>query len=312
MPQAAGALADSNTLLVIALSLGCTFCFAMSTVLKHHSSDVMPQVGGGGIGRIGAFIKAMVSNPLWLFGILTDCAGLLLQVLALRFGDLSVVQPMLTTALVFSLIANHITRRTPFSKRELGYALMLVAGLVLFLWASGAVSPRGPAAKGARTPAIIVGVTALLLVIICVLIARRARPTIKAASLAVAIAAIYACTAALIKTSTRIYAHNGLVELLLSWQLWTLAIAGGLGLVLTQMAFQAGPLSASLPTIASLDPLFSLAIGLFVYGERLRATPGALAGETIGLAMLLGAVVLLSRLSVERGAEESRAAPAPA
>lgn len=292
---------------VAGLALGSTFLFSLSTVLKHHAADRMPSgdTTGSEAGRFARFLGSMVSNPLWLISLVADIGGLVLQILALSRGAISVVQPMLTMALVFALVMDHISRRTRFSLREIATALSLVSGLVLFLWASGATVPRGPDAAGRRTPAIIVGVVLVVLVVVCLLVARRARPTIKAASLGVAVAAIYACTAALIKTSSKIYTHRGLDQLLLSWQLWSLIIAGALGMVLTQKAFQAGPLAMSLPVIASLDPLFSLAVGRAVYAEKLRGTPEAVTLSIVGLVVLLAAVVLLSRLAAERQQEEA-------
>ncbi|WP_409485354.1 DMT family transporter [Arsenicicoccus dermatophilus] len=289
---------------VVLLAVAATFVFAMSTVLKHRSAETMaPTSEGRGVRRAGSYVVAMVSNPWWLGGLLCDGGAIVLQVLALNKGAISVVQPMLTLALVFSLVLNALLLRQRPSGREIGLALALVAGLVLFLWASGAVGPHGPAAKGAKIPAIAVGVVATVLVAGCVTVARRVGPRRKAALLGTAVAAVFACTAALIKTCTHIV-ERGVPDLLMSWQLWTLLVVGGLGLVLNQMAFQAGPLVSSLPVIASLDPLFSLAIGRAVYDERLNSAPKDLVLEGIGLTILLGSVFALSVISARHQQEE--------
>ncbi|AKT52208.1 DMT family transporter [Arsenicicoccus sp. oral taxon 190] len=288
---------------VILLSVAATLVFAMSSVLKHRSAGTMPVIEGSGAARIGGYVRAMVTHPMWLGGLLCDAGAIVLQVLALSQGAISVVQPMLTLALVFSLVFNAWLLKQRPSGREILLALALVAGLVLFLWASGAVAPRGAEAKGARGPAIWVGVTTTVLVVACVTVARRVGPRRKAALLGTAVAAVYACTAALIKTCTRIVDH-GVPDLLMSWQLYTLILAGALGLILNQMAFQAGPLVSSLPVIASLDPLFSLVIGRAVYNERLHAQPKDLLLEGIGLAMLLASVFALSIISARHQQDE--------
>lgn len=295
---------------VLLLALAATAVFALSSVLKHRSAGTMPEISGTGLVRVQRFVRAMISHPLWLGGLVCDAGGIILQVLALREGAISVVQPMLTLALVFSLVLNAWFLKQRPSGREVLLALALVGGLVLFLWASGAAAPKGPEAKGARNPASFVGVGTTMLVLVCVTVARRVGPRRKAALLGTAVAALYACTAALIKTCTRIVEH-GIPELLLSWQLYTLIIAGGLALVLNQMAFQAGPLSSSLPVIASLDPLFSLIIGGAVYGERLHSEPKDLLLEGIGLAVLLASVFALSRLSA-RHQQDDAVADGPA
>ena len=106
--------------------------------------------------------------------------------------------------------------------------------------------------------------------------------------------AVYAGTAALLKALTSIALH-GLGTLLTSWQLYAVLVLGATGLLLNQMAFQAGPLNASLPAIATVDPLLSIAIGVIVYDEQIRQ--GILAAIGLGaLLLVLGvAVIALTR-----------------
>ena len=88
---------------------------------------------------------------------------------------------------------------------------------------------------------------------------------------------------------------RGPIPLLTSWQLYAVLILGAGGLLLNQVAFQAGPLSASLPAIASVDPLLSIVIGVVVYDERIRH--GLPAGIGLGVLLLIlgGAVIALAR-----------------
>ena len=70
------------------------------------------------------------------------------------------------------------------------------------------------------------------------------------------------------------------------------------GLFLTQLAFRAGPLTASLPAISTVDPLLSVTIGVVVYDEHLRRGPlgGALLAAL--LLLLVTAVVGLGRVEL--------------
>ena len=61
------------------------------------------------------------------------------------------------------------------------------------------------------------------------------------------------------------------------------------------MAFQAGPLAASLPAITAVDPVASIALGLLLFDERLHGRPLAATVEGIALAVLAVAVVRLAR-----------------
>lgn len=283
--------------LVVLLALGATVCAAVSSVLKHRSSNSRPAAWAD---RLPRSVASIVANPLFAFAMLFDLGGVSLQVMALRYGDLSVVQPILSAALVISLLLNHAINRTRVSGREMALAGLLVAGLVVFLASSGAMEPQGEVAIGQRTPGLVLGGLGFLLLVVTLAVAHRGSARTGAQALAVAVAAIYACTAALMKSSTRIFALHGVAALFLSWQLWVLFAIAGLGLVLNQRAFALAPLSVSLPVIASLDPLFSVLVGVVVYDETLRTAPLALGGEVMGLAMLLGAVALLTRDGAER------------
>lgn len=59
--------------------------------------------------------------------------------------------------------------------------------------------------------------------------------------------------ATLIKACTNLLVQ-GPVTLMTSWQLYALLAIGAVGLLPNQLAFQAGPLSESLPAITVVDP----------------------------------------------------------
>lgn len=62
-------------------------------------------------------------------------------------------------------------------------------------------------------------------------------------------------------------------------------VAGAGGLLLNQLTFQAGPLAASLPAISTVDPLFSIALGVIIYDEQIRH--GLTAGVGLGALLLV-------------------------
>lgn len=84
--------------------------------------------------------------------------------------------------------------------------------------------------------------------------------------------AVYASTAALLKALTSM-ALEGIGPLLSSWQLYVVVVLGATGLLLNQLAFQAGPLNASLPATSTVDPLL-LVLGVAVIAlTRTEHTP---------------------------------------
>ena len=57
-------------------------------------------------------------------------------------------------------------------------------------------------------------------------------------------------------------------------------------------------LRASLPAIATVDPLVSIVLGVLAYDEHLRPGAAAISGEILCLAVLCAAAIYLSRLTV--------------
>ncbi|MDT7539027.1 MAG: hypothetical protein QOI82_2612 [Actinomycetota bacterium] len=296
-------------LTVTAAALGATAFFALSTALKHRTAGLTPQVRGAGRGALGRFVVATARHPIWLAAIGADILGLALQVVALHLGALSVVQLLMITALVFSLVLAHRFAHTRMSSQEVIGGAVLVAALIGFLDVSGASSPRisGVAQPADHVPAIVIGAVAVLVAVLCVLLARQVPRGFAAALLGIAAGLTYAMTAALIKSCSDVALSQGLIALLTSWQLYVLVVAGLIGLVLGQLAFQSGPLRASLPAIAIVDPLVSIAVGVFVYDEHLRPGPVAMTGELACLFVLCAAAIYLGRIRADQEEQPQRA-----
>lgn len=285
---------------ILALSLGSAAFFSLATALKHRSAGQVPRLQHFRAADLLDFAVETVKHPLWLLGILADVGGLALQVAALHLGGLSVVQPVLVIAVLFSLILGHRIAGTRISGRELVLGGVLVISVAGFLLASGAVT----AATGRtdRLAATVAAAAAVAVVAGCVLTARRAmrrKPTSKRAAglMGVAVGTIYAGTAALMKTCAGVLSH-GPGALLSSWPLYALIAAGAVGVLLAQMAFQAGPLTSSLPATATTDPLVSVVLGITIFDEQLRGGAVPVSLTVLCLLVMSSAVVLLTRVKV--------------
>lgn len=286
-------------LLVVLACLGSAGIFALATALKHRSAGSIPPIEHFTPRALGRFTLATLKHPLWLAGIGADVFGLALQVLALHLGALSLVQPLLVVAVVFSLAVAHRLAGTRMSRSELGHAFVLVLAVAGFLLFSGALEVHE--GRPHATSTVVSAVVVTLFVVGCWVGARLARRhgggRWSAALYGAAAGVIYACTAALIKAATHVATTHGLLALLTSWELYVLAAAGALGLLSAQLAFQAGPLAASLPVTASIDPLASVALALAVFHERLRDQPVAIVLSVVALGVMAYTV---ARLSLER------------
>jgi len=283
--------------LVVGLSLGSALAFAASTNLKHSSAAELPDVHRFRAGAVARFAAATLSHRLWLAGIVTDGIGLTLQIFALHLGALAVVQPLLISGLLFALLLRRRQGRR-VTAHEVRWALVLTGCLVGFLFLAG-TNPTGGGDGPDRLPAVVAACVGVVVALFCLLLAHRRRPAADAAALmGVAVGVVYAASAALLKGLTD-QAVRGPLAALTSWQLYTVIVVGAVGLLLSQLAFQAGPLTASLPAIATVDPLLSIVVGVLIYDEHIHRGPWSGAG-------LLALMLLLGLSVVELGKVDTR------
>jgi hypothetical protein len=110
----------------------------------------------------------------------------------------------------------------------------------------------------------------------------------------------FAFTAALIKVVGD-YAAKDWVNLLTHWQTYGLIAFGVAGLFLAQNAYHAGPLAASQSTLVLVDPLFSILIGIGLFGDSLRTSEPWGPLEAISLLVMFMGTVFLSHSPLVTG-----------
>jgi hypothetical protein len=300
----------SHIAVVVALSLCSALAFAVSTTLKKASASEIPHAADQGLAELGRFGRATVAHPLWLGGILADIVGVALQIAALHLGALAVVQPLMVSGLLFAMLMRP-RGGMRVNRKEMAWASLLVCSLVALLSVSGSLS--GPLASatataGEQLPEIAFALVGASAAAICLsTLCRRIPSLVRTALIGVALGAVYAGTATLVKAATDLWAARGAIAVITSWELYAVAVFAAIGLVIAQIAFRAGPLAASLPATSTSDPLLSILLGVVVYDEHLRAGP--LDGVVLlGLVALLGiSIVMIVR---NGDAAESRV-PAP-
>jgi drug/metabolite transporter (DMT)-like permease len=251
--------------------------------------------------ELSVFRQAVWSGA-WLAGTALAVVAFGLHALALHEGDLTLVQPLLVTMVLFALPASWAIGGTAISLSDLFWALVLVLGLTAFFGAAHPATPPTPSAAGADFwPAIGAAGLAALAIGFCLLLA-RSRPGGESAALLGGAAGIaFAGVAGLVKEVTHQLAQ-GPGAVVGHWQLYALVFAGATGVALTQLAYRAGPLSASLPAMNCVNPLVSVLIGVAVFDEHFRTGLLASSAEFVALATMTVATVLLSRRpQVDRG-----------
>ena len=234
----------------------------------------------------------LVRQPMWLLGMVCMGGTFIFTALALYFGELATVQPILVTELIFTLALRALWLHDRIAARTWGAAALLCAGLIGFLVAADPQEGHGhPTPSGW-----IVALGSRSLVIVALLILSRwGSPARRAALLGAAAALVWAIDAAFVKAATEVLAHDGWSGLFLHWPVYAVVVSGVVGTVLLESAFAVGPLAASQSALLIVDPLASIAIGIELFGEQLNNSPLAIVLQVAFLGAMFTGVVLLSK-----------------
>ena len=255
---------NGHDLEVVLLALLAALLFATSNVLEQRTASAAPEERWLRPGLLAYLARQRV----WLLGIAADVGGFICQAAALSVGLLVVVQPILATALLFSLAIDTATSKRRLRPSDWLAAALLAAALGVFL------SESSPGSGSARAPfsewvVPLVCVTAVVLLAIAG--ARRATGSIRASLLAFAAGTMFGFTAALTKAFVHLLGQ-GPGAVFTNWEPYALAVFTLSGLLVLQSAFQAGDLIASVPLLETLEPVVASVLGLTLLGERLHAS----------------------------------------
>ncbi len=279
--------------------------FAVATALQHRSAGLVTAAGGRAETGPAAFVSGTLRHPLWIAGSVASLAGLALHTLALKDGPLTLVQPLLVIGVIFTLPLRQLLEHRRPRPAELVWAAVLALGLAVFLVLSSPASQ--PAEAPDPGPAVVSVVTIGLIVSGCLIAGWRWPRVTPAMVLGAAAGLSFAATAGLMKQTMDAASQGGLA-LLTQWPVYALIAIGGAGLILSQLAYRAGPLRASLPAVTTVNPVFSVLIGVAVFDEPFRTAPGDLLGEVLGLMLMAVGTVGLTRIAGgEQGTHRSSA-----
>jgi hypothetical protein len=148
-----------------------------------------------------------------------------------------------------------------------------------------------------------------LLILVLLFLSRWGSPARRAALLGAAAALVWAIDAAVVKSATEVLAHHGWGGLFLHWPVYGVVLTGVLGTVLLESAFAVGPLAASQSALLIVDPLASIAIGIELFGEQLRNSPGAITLQVLFLIAMAAGVILLSKWAPPEMEARSKRSP---
>jgi len=252
--------------MTIVYSLLTAFCNALNVTTQHKASIASPRKAKGW--RLVAYL---FKNPLWLFGWVALAGSFAFQALALHTGEMSVVQPLLVTELVFALVLRRQWIHQEIRRTAWLSAVFTCVSLAVFLAMSepqgGNAVPSSHAWVSAT--AATVGAATLLTAL-----GMWGSPGRRAALTGSATAIMWALVAAFIKTTMETLSQFGLAGMFVHWPVYALAAAGLAAAILNQVTLHVGPLSVSQPFLVIVDPIVSIALSVWVFAESF--TTGAL------------------------------------
>lgn len=273
-----------------------TVLFALLAALSNGSTSVLQRVANvsapAGLDGWWAHTKYLLRRPLWLLGLLCLIGTFVFTAVALYFGQLTVVQPIYVTELIFTLALRRLWLRDEIPTLSWVAAAILCAGLAGFLLVARP-SPTDRSTTAGEWALVLVA--SGIVVGLLVLVARGGSPVRRAALFGAAAGLVWSVDAGVVKAATQVLQRDGWSGLFLHWPVYVLAVSGMLGTLLVQGAFKVGPLGASQPAMLIVEPLAGIAVGVILFGERLANSPAAIAGEVGALAVMAVGVLLVSR-----------------
>jgi hypothetical protein len=237
-----------------------------------------------------SLLRYAVKRGIWLLGFALMIVSFVVQAIALHFGRLSQVQPILTTELVFLTAILAIWFGFRIGRREWLGSLGVTAGLAGFLYFAHPEYGMVPPPLWRWAIAIIACVITITAAIIA---AMRGPRWWRAAMFGTAAAISFAFTAACTKIVSD-YAAADWTQLYRHWQTYALAIFGLLAVFLTQNAMHAGPIVASQSTLVLVDPLASILIGVSLFGDDLQTSGASIPLEALSLLVAFGGAFMLA------------------
>ena len=278
------------------LALCAAFTAALGAAFQDREIDSFSDEQSKGL----HLLLAAMRRPMWWLGLLVLVGAPVFQYLALRVGNLTQVQPVVTTELLFILVIIVITHKQHPGRAEWLGAAGIVTGLVIFLVSADST---GTQTTISLNWAIVITVVALALVGGFWGSAHFSKAWLRAALLGAAAATCFAYQAAM----TQIVAGVPITSILTQPALLGLAGAGIAGFIFFEHALRAGHIAASRASMVVIDPLLSVTVGVVVFNDKINHGPAAITLEVIGLAvMCLGAWRLAtSPMIAETGAPPS-------
>ncbi|WP_242910136.1 DMT family transporter [Actinomadura terrae] len=275
----------------IGFGLFAAFLFAAAAALQYRAARRAVHGGSDAVAAAG-LIRKLLHDPLWLAGWGVNLAGFMSQAVALHLGSTGLVQPLLVSQLVFTILLACAGTGCVPARMDLLGGTAVSAGLAVLFTVPGAVPPAGEPSR----PRLFVA--ALLLAPLVLVLVRGAalrKGTVRAVLLGTCAGLLFACSAVLIKLTTADLVDRGVAATAVDWPGYALAGTTLLGLVLEQRAFAAGSLPAAMTAMTMTNPAASYLLAVLAFHTRPPHSAPAFAAVSVSAVLLTAGIVAMSR-----------------
>jgi hypothetical protein len=291
----------------IPLAMVTTSAFNTGLILEKRALGRMPAIN---LRKAGLMIVSLLSNPAWLAGFALMLTGLACQAIVLTIEPISVVQPILASGVVLTLVLSRLVLRERLGGAEPACIAVMAVSLVLLALSQ---DPAGGKTAQHTSTLPMTAVIAGSIIAGLLTAARPWRPqrgrhraapagnTVPAGIRAgIGTGLLYGVGALATKGLSGVLARDHTAVSLglgiaASPYLYLLAGCSAVALLLYQAALQACRASILIPVTNVVSSVYFVIAGTWLFHEQLPASPVKLAARLAGIAAAGLVLIALSR-----------------
>lgn len=273
--------------------VGAVF-LSLGAQLQHRGVNKVEHNTQGDAAKQGlnmGQLRALLARPSWVAGTLMLGLAIVLQLGALTFSPLILVQPLGAIALVVTAIVNSRVSGVRLNRAAITAIIACVVGIGLFVGIAAQVGGEKPITNDKLiTILILLGVVLVVLGAMFLFFRKRARALFYIISAGM----VYGFVATLAKVViSRVQAGD--FDPLTFICVLGLLLGTGLGAYFVQNAYASGPPDLVIAGLTVVDPMVAVAIGILVLGEASGAPLIAILGFIVAGAIAVWGVFHLAR-----------------
>jgi drug/metabolite transporter (DMT)-like permease len=274
--------------LVVAAALAGAVFTAIGIVVRQRATMDVPA--DQGVSTL--MVKTLLHRPLWWAGTGAAVTGYAFQALALAYGSLLLVAPLLVATLLFALPLSAWVSHRRVGRAAWGWASVLTLALAVFV---ALARTKSGDYEDSELSAVAVAIICAVLVGACLLASRHFCDWRRAILLAIGVGMLFGVVAVLTKIVMHILTAEDVSQVLSSPVTYLLIIVGVGATLLQQAAFHAGSLQASVPAMLVLEPVVAVLLGQVVLGEHIAVSRHSAIALGLAMTAMVAATIALGR-----------------